>query len=57
MPALSGGGRGDQLVTVTLRTPAKLSEDQRELFERLAEFEGEEAEESGLFERVKSIFN
>ncbi len=52
-----GGGRGDQYVTVVVRTPTRLTAEQRELFERLAGLEGEEASGRGLFDRVKDIFN
>jgi molecular chaperone DnaJ len=57
IPVLGGGGRGDQHVTVVLRTPTRLSAEQRELFERLASLEGEEAGGRGLFDRVRDIFN
>ncbi len=57
-PLLSGRGRrGDQLVTVVLHTPQKLSAEQRALFEQLREIESEPAGEPGLFDRVKKIFN
>jgi molecular chaperone DnaJ len=57
VPALNGRGRGDQYVIVQLRTPKRLSGEQRELLERLAELEGDDADEPGLFDRVKNIFN
>ncbi|MBZ5640645.1 MAG: molecular chaperone DnaJ, partial [Acidobacteriia bacterium] len=57
IPALEGGRRGDQYVSVLLRTPTRLTSEQRELFERLAKLEGEEAAGRGLFHRVKDIFN
>ncbi|WP_457555875.1 DnaJ C-terminal domain-containing protein, partial [Candidatus Pyrohabitans sp.] len=41
MPVLNGYGRGDLLVKVVVRTPTKLSREERELFERLAELEKE----------------
>lgn len=56
VPALDGRGRGDQYVTVQVRTPERLSRAQRELFERLAETERTEAGEGGLFDRVRNIF-
>ena len=37
VPHLNRGGRGDQLVTLKLMTPRKLSKKQRQLFEELAE--------------------
>jgi molecular chaperone DnaJ len=57
VPSLDGGGRGDHHVTVAIRTPRRLSKEQRELIEQLAELEGEEQDEPGLFDRVKNIFN
>jgi molecular chaperone DnaJ len=54
VPALDGRGRGDQFVTVLVRTPERLTKAQRELFERLAEIEG--TDDGGLFERVRNIF-
>ena len=56
VPALDGRGRGDQYVTVHVRTPERLSKAQRELFERLAEVERTETGDGGLFERVRNIF-
>ncbi len=55
VPALGGRGRGDLVATVRVRTPKRLTAEQRELFERLAELEGRETER-GLFDRVKDIF-
>jgi molecular chaperone DnaJ len=55
--ALNRGVRGDQFVTVQVVTPTKLSSDQRRLIEELAELDGEQMGEPGLFERVKNIFN
>lgn len=57
IPSLGGRGRGDQYVTVAVRTPTRLTSEQRELFERLAEIGGDEVSGKGLFERVKDIFN
>jgi molecular chaperone DnaJ len=42
IPALQGGGRGDQHVRVFVETPTHLSREQRELLERFAELSGEE---------------
>ena len=56
VPAVGGGGRGDQYVTLTVRTPTRLSTEQRELLEELGRLDGEEASERGLFDRVKDIF-
>ena len=42
IPALQGGGRGDQHVRVTVETPSHLTKEQRELLQRFAELSGEE---------------
>jgi molecular chaperone DnaJ len=55
--SLGGRGRGDQFVTVNVRTPERLSPEQRELLESLAELDGDEVAGRGLFERVRDIFN
>jgi molecular chaperone DnaJ len=57
VPSLDGRGRGDHYVTVQVRPPDSLDTEQRELFERLAEIEGEPTADRGLFDRVKDIFS
>jgi molecular chaperone DnaJ len=57
LPALDRSGRGDLHVTIRVRTPESLSVEQRELLEKLAELDGVETAERGLFDRVKDIFN
>jgi len=57
LPALDRSGRGDLLVTIRVRTPRRLTAEQRALYEKLATIEGEATAERGLFERVKDIFN
>jgi molecular chaperone DnaJ len=57
VPSLDGRGRGDQLVTLTVRTPTRISPEQRRVLEELATLEGEETADRGLFDRVKDIFN
>jgi molecular chaperone DnaJ len=42
VPHLRGNGRGDQLVIVNVEIPARLSNDQRKLFEQLAKSLGSE---------------
>ncbi len=42
VPALSGGGRGDEHVRIFVETPTHLSKEQRELLERFASLAGEE---------------
>lgn len=57
VPALNGRGRGDLHVTLRVSVPKRLSRDQRRLIEELAEHDGGDEDDSGLFERVKNIFN
>lgn len=56
---LGGYGTGDQIINVIVETPNKLSDEQRELFEQLADLE--EAKNSspmsrGFFEKVREFF-
>jgi molecular chaperone DnaJ len=58
IPYLRGGGRGDELVTVYVVTPKKLTPEQHKLFEELAETLGKEVipqGEKGFFERLKDV--
>jgi molecular chaperone DnaJ len=58
IPYLRGEGRGDQLVTVYVVTPKKLTPAQRELFEELAKTLGAEVipqGEKGFFDRLKDV--
>ncbi len=67
MPSVSGRGRGDLHVAIDVRTPKKLTKEQRHLLEQLAKSmpveklkapTREEAEEDrSVFERVKDIFS
>jgi len=50
-------GRGDQFVSVVVVTPERISPERREVLERLAELEGSETGERGLFDRVRDIFS
>ncbi len=52
-PVLGGRGKGDLLVTVSVRTPTRMSKKQRVLVEQLAELDDES--EPSLFDRVKDI--
>ncbi|MDH5505631.1 MAG: molecular chaperone DnaJ [Anaerolineae bacterium] len=58
VPFLRGKGRGDQLVIISVEIPSRLNNDQRELFEKLAESLGSEVhpQERGFFERIKDIW-
>lgn len=54
---LGGYGFGDQIITVMVETPTKLSQEQKELFENLAELEDTNSPMSrGFFEKVKDLF-
>jgi len=56
----TNSGRGDELVYITVSIPASLTDDQRELFERLAETLGSEVHPQrngrGFFDRVMDFF-
>lgn len=66
MPEVGGRGRGDLFATVQVRTPKKLSKEQRQILAQLAKalpeekFEprphAEEQEDRNLFDRVKDMF-
>jgi molecular chaperone DnaJ len=53
VPHLRGGGRGDLHVHVQVKTPKKLSSEQKKLLERLAETMEEDKNGKGIFEKVK----
>lgn len=55
---LGAYGQGDQIITVVLETPTKLSEEQRELFGRLGDLEHTKTNplSRGFFDRVKDLF-
>jgi molecular chaperone DnaJ len=56
VPRLRGMGRGDQYVSVQVRTPSTLSQRERELYEELASLakqSGEGHERGGFFHKVK----
>jgi molecular chaperone DnaJ len=57
MPSIRGGPRGDQMVTVHVVVPTKLTKRQRELLEEFASEGGDTmGEEKSFFERVKDAF-
>lgn len=58
VPKLQGSGRGDLFVHVNVKTPSRLTREQRKLFEQLAETLPAENEphEKGLLEKVKDYF-
>jgi molecular chaperone DnaJ len=57
VPDLRGGDRGDQIVTIQVVVPKKLSDEQKHLFEQLASSLGKEVQQQpnnrGFFDRVK----
>ena len=59
VPYLRRSGRGDQLVVLTVATPTKLSDKQREVFQELGKTLGGEIiaqREKGFLDRVKETF-
>ncbi len=55
---LGGYGFGDQIITIHVETPSKLTKEQRELFARLSELEQTTSNPmtKGFFDRVKELF-
>jgi len=55
---LGGYGQGDQIITIVVETPTKLSEEQREIFGRLAELEQTSTNpmSQGFFNKVREFF-
>jgi len=59
VPRLQRNGRGDQIVTVRVRTPRELNDSQKKLLRQLGRTLGHEVveqEEKGFFDRVKEAF-
>jgi molecular chaperone DnaJ len=58
VPRLQGGGRGDLYVHVEVKTPSKLTREQKKLFEQLRETLPVENEphEKGILDKVKDYF-
>ena len=57
VPYLRGNGRGDQLVLVNVEIPKRINDDQRELFEKLAEEMGSEVrpQERSFIDRLRDV--
>lgn len=57
VPYLRSNSRGDQLVIVNVAIPKRLDEDERDLFEKLAEKMDSEVlpQERGFFEKLKNV--
>jgi molecular chaperone DnaJ len=55
---LGGYGFGDQIITIHVETPTKLSKEQREMFVRLSELEQNSSNPmtKGFFEKVRELF-
>ncbi|HVC34802.1 MAG TPA: molecular chaperone DnaJ [Chloroflexota bacterium] len=57
VPHLRAGGRGDLLVRVRVTVPQHLTDEQRDLFQKLAKTLGPEPhEDKGFFDKVKEVF-
>ena len=59
VPHLRRNGRGDQIVTVFVRTPTDLTDEQKDLLQKLARTLGKEVipqGERGLFDRLRDAF-
>lgn len=56
MPSVRGAARGDELVTVHVVVPTKLSKQEREILEEYARAGGDQIEERSFFDRVKDAF-
>ncbi|NQS91522.1 MAG: hypothetical protein HQ574_03865 [Chloroflexi bacterium] len=57
MPYLRSSSRGDQLVIVNISIPKRLDEEERELFERLAEKMDSKVlpQERGFLDKLKNV--
>jgi len=57
VPHLRGNGRGDQLVIINIAIPKSLSNEQRDLIEKLGQSLGTEVtpQERGFFDRIKDV--
>ena len=59
VPHLRGERRGDQLVVINVEIPKRVSDDQRQLLEQLADSLGSEVhpQERSLFDQVRDFFS
>ena len=58
IPHLRGSGTGDELVTVSIQIPSRLTVDQRELFEQLAQTMDSDIkiQEQSFFDKLRDVF-
>ena len=56
MPNLSGRGRGDLFVAVSLVTPKTLTKEQRKVLEQLAQIEDKDFQDESFMDKVRNIF-
>ena len=58
IPHLRGSGRGDELVTVSVQVPTRLTDEQRQLFETLAETMDPDIkiQEQSFFDKLRDVF-
>lgn len=61
LPAVQGYGKGDQLIHVNVWTPKKLTDEERQLLEKLRDMPNFQPQpgksEKGFFERMKDFFS
>jgi molecular chaperone DnaJ len=59
IPKLRGSGRGDQMVVINVEVPVNVNNDQRQLFEQLAESLGSEVrpQERGFLDWLKEALS
>lgn len=58
IPHLRGSGRGDELITVSVQVPNKLTSEQRELFEQLAKTMDPDIkiQQQSFFDKLRDVF-
>jgi molecular chaperone DnaJ len=58
IPHLRGSGNGDQLVTVSVQIPSRLTAEQRDLFEKLAETMDPDIkiQDQSFFDKLREVF-
>jgi molecular chaperone DnaJ len=56
MPSVRGNSRGDEIVTIHVVVPSKLSKREREILEAYAHEGGDLVEERSFLERLKDAF-